>query len=514
MYLQKHSHDTLGRPAYLLPLLSGIALIPAFPPANQGYLAWIALVPFFWFCLQARPGQALLGGYLFGIPLHSYLNLYLAGVLFTHLSHSLAILALVLLILALASFNALFALAASCMRRLQNSFATALAIPALWLLMEYCRSLSFIGYNVGYIGYTQWNYPFALNIASVYGYWGIAFFIALWQSLIVPAWTRSLRGKKLIATAAIFIVPMALGILVPPLYPVKKSNETLFTALIQGNSSAAEILSQKGKQVILQRYLDYTRQALEREPQVELVVWPETVVDLHFDEEMMHHPQMMKIAEELGIAILYGARVKDVTGLYNAILLLNPDGTDQIYRKQRLVPFAEYFPMADLLNRLVNLDFILGSYTPGEETNLFRYNGIPLAGVICFESYFGDYTRLFARKGARHLFILTNDVWFGKTNGPEQHAQVAAIRAAETGMGVTQVANSGITISFDYQGKELVRSEKMEAEIIILPLDLASRDTFYVKAGEFLPAACLVYLALTAGSALLRQRRAGTTGGR
>ena len=132
--------------------------------------------------------------------------------------------------------------------------------------------------------------------------------------------------------------------------------------------------------------------------------------------------------------------------------------------------------------------------------------------MICFESYFGDYTRLFAREGGRHLFILTNDVWFGKTNGPDQHAQVAAIRAAETGMGVTQVANSGISISFDYQGKELIRSEKMEAEIIILPLDLAARDTFYVKASEFLPAACLVYLVLTVCGALVKQRRSAATG--
>ena len=210
-------------------------------------------------------------------------------------------------------------------------------------------------------------------------------------------------------------------------------------------------MSPAEKPVILQRYLDYTRQAVEQEPRVQLVVWPETVVDLHFAEEIRHHPQMVEIAEELGLGILYGAKVRDGTGLYNAILLLNPDGEDQIYCKQRLVPFVEYFPLQGLLNRLVNLDFILGSYTPGEDINLFRYNGIPLAGVICFESYFGDYTRLFARKGARHLFILTNDVWFGKTNGRTSTPRCRH-SCAETGMESSSCQQRNFD-SFDYQGK-------------------------------------------------------------
>ena len=63
------------------------------------------------------------------------------------------------------------------------------------------------------------------------------------------------------------------------------------------------------------------------------------------------------------------------------------------------------------------------------------------------------------------MFILTNDVWFDDTIGLEQHVQAAAIRAAEMGIGVTQVANSGITASYDYRGRELFRSGKSERKI-------------------------------------------------
>ncbi|MEW5784703.1 MAG: apolipoprotein N-acyltransferase [Bacillota bacterium] len=495
----------LDRMAYLIPLISGIALIPAFPPLDQGYLAWLALTPLLWFCLKARPRQAVAAGFIFGIPLHLYLNTYLAGVLFTHLTVPLSILVQVLLVLFLASFNAVFTLALSYLRRLGNSLAVAFAMPALWLLMEYTRSLGFIAYNVGYIGYTQWRYPFILNTAAVFGYWGIAYIMVAFQSIAVLAAARYLRGKALFTALAVLLLMLAAGTMLPEVYPAETNKEPLWTALIQGNSSTEEILDGAGRQEILRRYLDYTRQAVEEEPRVKMVIWPETVVDLFLVEKPAHRPQMEELARQLNVSILYGARVRDGGNLYNAVVLLNPAGEYQAYSKQRLVPFVEYFPLEALLNQLLDLDVILGSYTAGEEITIFDYFGIPLAGVICFESYFGDYIRLFAREGSKHLFILTNDAWFGDTHGLEQHAQVAAIRAAETGIGVTQVANSGITISFDFRGRELLRSGKSEAAIFALPLDLAGRKSFYVKFGDFLPAACLVYLILFTTYSLVRK---------
>ncbi len=119
---------------------------------------------------------------------------------------------------------------------------------------------------------------------------------------------------------------------------------------------------------------------------------------------------------------------------------------------------------------------------------IFNVEGLPLAGVVCFESYFGDLTRLFAARGARHLFVLTNDGWFGGTTALEQHAQVSALRAAEMGIGVTQVANSGLTVSYDYRGRERLRSGKQKAETFVTDLDLTGRLTPYRLLGDYFPA--------------------------
>lgn len=491
---------------YLLPLLAGLALIPGFPPLEQGWVAWFALIPLIRFCLLAGPGQAFLGGFLFGLPLQLYLNLYLGGVLSAYLSPIPATAAMILLVASQSLFYGLFALAVSFTRHPRYPLLLAAVIPALWVLMEYLRSLGFTGYNIGYLGYTQWHYQISLNLTAAFGYWGLSFVMVFFQSALLLSLGRTLRGKNLLAAAAIFLTLFCGGTCLQDLSPVKTEENPLRIALIQGCSDPAEILAD-GKEAILKRYLGLTRAALAKDPRVELVLWPETVVSLtvHGDRPIRHR-KIALLAEELEVAVLYGAQIYSDGDLYNAIVLFDPErGDSQVYHKQRLVPFVEYFPLEAWLNRLLDLDFPLGNYRAGDQFTLFDYRGIPLAGVICFESYFGDYTRHFAVKGGRHLFVATNDVWFEESIGLEQHAQVAALRAAEMGIGVTQIANSGISISFDCRGRELLRTGKAVRGYYTMSLDLAERPTLYRASGEFFLLLCLL-LAVT--PAILAARKA------
>lgn len=492
--------------SYLLPpLFSGIILIFTFPPFEQGYLAWFALLPLLSTCLKADPARAFWAGIFFGLPLNFYLNLYLAHVLFPYLSFPLAITALVSLVIYISLFNGIFALAANLASRLEKPYFTALAIPSLWLLCEYMRSLGFMAYNVGYLGYSQWAYPAILNIASVYGYWGLPFVIVFFQAILVLTWRKELVGSKGTVISAIFLLLLSAGFFLPSFEPVNANNRQLEVSLIQGNSNPEEIV-ESGRANNMNKYLDLTRQALESTSAVDLVVWPETVIDLDFAKGKSHHPAMISAAEELGINLLYGARVRDSGKSYNSVTLISqalPDLT--LYNKHRLVPFVEFFPLEGLLNRLLKLELLLGSYTAGEDLVIFHVNGIPLAGIICFESYFGDHSRMFAAEGIDHLFILTNDAWFGESIGLEQHAQAAAIRAAEMGLGVTQVANSGITISFDYRGRQLFRSEKNEVALINTTIDLTRRNTIYTRYGDYFPAFWALYLILITSVLLWRR---------
>jgi apolipoprotein N-acyltransferase len=480
----------------LMGLLSGIILIAAFPPFEQGYLAWIALIPLLATCLEVKPARAFMAGVFFGLPLNIYLNLYLSNVLFPYLSTALALAAMIGLVLYISLFYGLFALAVSLVARLKNPLLNALTAPSLWILVEYLRTLSFMAYTAGFLGYSQWQYPLLLNISSVYGYWGLPFLMVFLQTFLILVLRRELRGNKIYAMAGLWLLLTATGLLLPETQPAVPNSNRFTVTLIQGNTSP-ETIMERGREENMAHYLTLTEEALAESEDVDMVVWPETVVDIKLEEGKIHHRPMIELAENFGVPLLYGARVHDSGLLYNAIALIQNEEEGErtrLYYKKRLVPFVEFFPMEQWLNRLLQLDLLLGRYTPGEETTLFQLDGITLAGVICFESYFGDHTRLFATAKSDHLFILTNDAWFGDSIGLEQHAQVAAIRAAEMGRGVTQVANSGITISFDYRGRELFRSGKNEVAIITRNLDLMTRETFYARYGDYFPAFWALFL--------------------
>ncbi len=487
---------------YPAALLSACLLITAFPPFEQGYVAWIALIPFISCLLKAEPRRSFKAGILFGAALHLYVNFYLTNVLFSYLTLPLALTAMVLLILYLSLYSGLFALSVNLVNRLGKPWFTALAVPALWMLTEYLRSLTFLAYNVGYLGYTQWQYSGLLNLTSVYGYWGLPFLMVLFQAIIMLAAGRALKNTALLGIITVFTVLTAAGLFLPSVQPPQIDEEPLQVALIQGNTSPEQVLA--GREATTELYLNLTRQAVHSE--TDLVIWPETVATLNFTSGHNHPADLIRTADELGVGILYGARIRIDDTRFNSITYYSEDSNNlSLYHKKRLVPFAEFFPAEKLLNQMLQLELLLGSLTPGEEITIFEIKNKPLAGVICFESYFGDHTRLFAARGAQHLFVLTNDAWFGRSIGLEQHAQAAAIRAAEMGIGVTQVANSGITISFDYRGRELFRTGKAETETVNFTLETTHRNTIYTRAGDFFPAFWALFLVVSI-LVLLRRR--------
>lgn len=479
---------------YTLPLVSAFLLILAFPRFNQWYIAWFALIPMIFFIMDSRPRAAFRGGLIFGAIFHFYINFFINEALFDFLPVHLALLAFVLLVGYLSLY---YGLCFYLLNRFKNTappIFTIFLFSFLWMLMEYVRSTGFLGYTAGYIGYTQWNIPFILRIASVYGYWGLPFLMLAIQTTIVFKVKNMLTNRDLTKVLAVCLVVAGIGLGLPSLFPVVREQQTKNIALIQANISQDNLL--EGARENLNRYDKLSRDAVTQYGDLDLIVWAETVLSTALAGGRDVLPEVRQLSEDLQTPIIYGAMVQKEDGLYNSMILLCPGREDlQSYSKKYLVPIVEYFPLDDLLNRWLDLRVILGTYERGKEINVMNLNGMPLSGAICFESFFGSYTRQFAAAGAEHLFILTNDNWLNNSNGIDQHAHMVMIRAAEMGIGVTQVANSGITLSADFTGKELLRSNIDEVKILHLKTDFAGRNTVYRMGGDyFIIIGCLYVL--------------------
>jgi apolipoprotein N-acyltransferase len=205
-------------------------------------------------------------------------------------------------------------------------------------------------------------------------------------------------------------------------------------------------------------------------------------------------------------------------------VLVSPGGVQGIYVKTRLVPFGEYIPFRAQLSWLTSISKAASSnMVPGTGAHTLTVTSpsgatapVDVGVLICFESAFPDMSRVETDQGAELIVYQSSTPTFQGTWGPDQHASLAAIRAAETGRPVVQAALTGDTVAFDARGRQLAWLGQDDRGQVTVPVDLPAQadKTFYDQAGDYVMWSGVGISVLAALVMLLRRRHflANTTG--
>ena len=142
---------------------------------------------------------------------------------------------------------------------------------------------------------------------------------------------------------------------------------------------------------------------------------------------------------------------------YNTALVMDADTLYGSYVKSKLVPGVEIIPYENAIPFLGKIIHQFGgssnSYgTLGEMEAIPGGDGRKLGAMICYESVYGDWSRVATKKGANFLAVITNDGWWGDTPGYRQHFNYARLRAIENRRDVVQSANTGTSGLIDQRG--------------------------------------------------------------
>lgn len=236
------------------------------------------------------------------------------------------------------------------------------------------------------------------------------------------------------------------------------------------------------------------------------LVWPESA----FPYILSREPQALSaIARALQgkILITGAARVEGEGGgrrgkIFNSIEVLQGDRILAFYDKTHLVPFGEYLPLDWLLRPLGAMHLVPGTWDQGQGPRSLSAPGLPsIAPLICYEAIFPGEAAVRDRAGKRPqmLLNLTNDGWFGRTNGPYQHFAQARLRSIEEGLPLVRVANTGISAIVDAYGRTIASLPLGEEGIIDGRLPKPAPDTLFSRfGGAIFPAlwASFFFLAL------------------
>ncbi|WP_378105284.1 apolipoprotein N-acyltransferase [Chryseobacterium sp. sg2396] len=178
---------------------------------------------------------------------------------------------------------------------------------------------------------------------------------------------------------------------------------------------------------------------------------------------------------------------------FNSAIQVIPDQKVEVYHKGKLVPGVEIFPYMSYLkpllgNAMINLGGTVASLGTDKERTAFSnpFNKGNIAPIICYESIYGEFTGDYVKKGANFLAIMTNDSWWGVTEGHKQLLSYARLRAIETRREIARAANSGISAHINAKGEIIEDTFYGDKTALYARVNLYDGMTFYTKAGDLL----------------------------
>lgn len=393
-----------------------------------------------------------------------------------------------------------------------------IALAASLTLSEWLRGQVLSGFPWNSFGYALTE-PLALaQTASVIGLWGLTFLsIAIFASpaALIDGSTRGRRPW--IGPAMALALLTAMGIFGGVRLALQPTTLVARVKLriMQPNLQQDVKFNYAAKAQVMQKYLTLSDRASRPQStgvrDASILIWPESAFPFFLTREADAMAQIADLLPRGTILITGSVRAPDVppgiriTRAYNSIYVIDHDGSVlSVYDKVHLVPFGEYLPFQDWMEKLgfVQLTKVQGGFIAGARRRAMDLPNAPrMLPLICYEAIFpGDVASRDDRPG--WMINLTNDGWFGNSTGPYQHLQQARVRAIEQGLPMVRAANTGISAVVDPAGRIIARLGLGVEGVLDANLPAAIAPTIYARVGD-IPAAIMV----AAGLLLVLRRR-------
>ncbi len=500
-----------------IALVAGALSALAIAPFNAWPVLFLTFPVMVWLIDGAGAGRlrgvpaAAMAGWWFGLG-YFVPGLYWIGYAFLVDASTFAWL-MPFAVLGLPAYLALFTAAGFALARLiwTADASRVIALAVSLTLSEWLRGQVLTGFPWNAFGYAL-SEPLALaQTASLIGLWGMTFAsVAIFASPAVlidessPArrpWVAPLMALALLVAMGIF------GVVRLNLQPTTTVAKVKLR-IMQPNLQQDVKFNYAAKPEVMQKYLTLSDRASGPQStgvrDASILIWPESAFPFFLTREA---DAMAEIAELLpkGTVLITGSvRAPDlppgtrITRAYNSIYVIDHDGSVlSVYDKLHLVPFGEYLPFQDWMERLgfAQLTKVQGGFIPGTRRRPMEVPNAPrVLPLICYEAIFpGDVATRDDRPG--WIVNLTNDGWFGISTGPYQHLQQARLRAIEQGLPVVRAANTGISAVIDPLGRVVARLGLGVEGVLDSSLPAAIAPTIYARAGD-IPVAIMVAAAL------------------
>ncbi|MFD0977965.1 apolipoprotein N-acyltransferase [Salinimicrobium gaetbulicola] len=502
---------------FIYALVSGFILALGWPTYGFPFLLFFGFVPLLYVENHLREQGAKHHKWkIFGL---SYLSFFIWNVITTYWLYISTPFGGVFAIVMNSLFMALVFLIFHQVAKKVNFKASASFFISIWMVFEYLHlnwefSWPWLNLGNGFSEFTSW-----IQWYEYTGTFGGTLWVLLANFSLLKMWLlfekyqdKGIIYRGALKTGLLILVPILISLIILNNY--EESDRSIEAVVLQPNinpytekynttdTRIGELLTKLAENKIT--------------PNTKVVIAPETVfadgtvlsrfrnseASYYTREFVRNHPEISFLS---GISMY--ERFNDpsrVTGQsnqigpmdwyndYNSAFLVNANDSVSFYHKSKLVVGVENFPYQEVLRPIlgdvmIDLGGTVAMKTTQPERSVFELDESGEAGpIICYESVYGDYVTGYVNNGADFLAIITNDAWWGKTQGHKQHLSYARLRAIENRRSVARSANTGISAFINEKG-EITKSLGYEKQgALIGEITLNDKVTFYSRHGDYI----------------------------
>ncbi len=477
---------------------SGLLLAFAYSPFRSPVSAWVSIALLMLAICGLRPRYAMLCGFLYGLAFFTPTLTWLYGTFRIHggVSPFMSGVALGAIVAAASLFPSLFAWSFAWLSN-RSIWRACLAAPFLWMVTEFARThLPAIGFSWNLLGYTASRSLALAQLTTLGGIWLLSLLVASFNVLLFwgsVEWRAGRRKPLLYWIAATAVLALVAGF---GDHWVPAGTPDHLARLVQTNFPEPDSFPANWLDIHAGELDELERLSVAPLPDgkpVGLVVWPESPAPFSMQDPKFA-VRALSIGQKTGNGFLVGVveqRVQPGLGwqAFNSAVLLDPTrGETFVYDKIHLVPFSEYLPWSGYFAFVRRITVQVGDFQQGTE---FKVGTLPdgrrFSVYICYEAVFPGEVRKYVTGGADLLVNISNDGWFGRTAGPEQHLEMARVRAIENRRWLLRCTNNGYTVAVDPYGREIARLAADVRGALEAPYAYRSDLTIYTRWGDWVP---------------------------
>ena len=475
----------------LIPFILGALTVFSFQPFNLSFINFFVLPIFFLIIVFVKKKSKSVYrkkpylANLFWLGCAFGFGFYLTGIFW--ISYSLTFddnfkylipLAIIAIPLFLALFTGITILVVG--QFLSYNFSSILLFSASLASCDYIRGKIFSGFPWNIWGYSWSWFTEILQILNLIGLFAFNILAITFFTIPVLIFFKNESRKKIlitIITSVIFFLIYIYGT-----YSINKNNvllnyindnEKIYTKVISPNFDLKYNSTINEAESKLRKLIRYSDPDLKKKT---LFIWPEGVfTGFNFDDISLFK-ELIKNSFSENHLILFGINTKNKESeeYFNSLIVI--DNRLKIlhqYNKKKLVPFGEFLPFENILNKFGLKKITQGhtSFSSGQVLKNIEINNLSILPLICYEIIFSELTQS-ADYNTNLIVNISEDGWFGDSIGPHQHFAKAIFRAVENNSFLVRSANKGISAIINNKGEILKELSIYEAGSIEMDIPI------------------------------------------